>query len=176
MAVQRYPIRRPEAQGGGYEERFWEPLNTPVLAPDGSVEHIILTVVDVTDRVRGDTALSRAEGLLRIAGRMARIGGWSVEVATGALTWSDEVCEIHGVAPGTRVTLDGAIAFHAPEYRDQVRAAMLACATGGTPYDQEREILTARGERRWVRAIGEAVVTRTGGSSASRARSRTSRP
>ncbi|MFN6999545.1 MAG: PAS domain S-box protein, partial [Elioraea tepidiphila] len=157
MPLQRYPIRRPEAEGGGYEERFWEPLNTPVLAPDGSVEHIIHTVADVTDRVRGDTALSRAEGLLRIAGRMARIGGWSVEVGTGALSWSDEVCEIHGVAPGTPVTLDGAIAFHAPEYRDQVRAALVACATSGTSYDQEREILTAKGERRWVRAIGEAV-------------------
>jgi PAS domain S-box-containing protein len=157
MPLQRYPIRRPEAEGGGYEERFWEPLNTPVLAPDGSVEHIIHTVADVTDRVRDDTALSRAEGLLRIAGRMARIGGWSVEVGTGALSWSDEVCEIHGVAPGTPVTLDGAIAFHAPEYRDQVRAALVACATSGTSYDQEREILTAKGERRWVRAIGEAV-------------------
>ncbi len=157
MAVQRYPIRRPEAAGGGFEERYWEPLNVPVLGPDGTVDCIIHRVVDVTDRLVGDGALSRAEGLLRIAGRIARIGGWSVEIATGAVTWSDEVRAIHEVAPGTEITLEQAIAFHAPEYREQVRRAVEACATEGTPYDEEREIVTTTGSRRWVRAIGEAV-------------------
>src|ERR671932_591170 len=31
MAVQKYDIRRPEEEGGGFEERFWSPLNSPVL-------------------------------------------------------------------------------------------------------------------------------------------------
>ena len=30
MAVQKYDIRRPEAEGGGFEERFWSPVNSPV--------------------------------------------------------------------------------------------------------------------------------------------------
>ncbi len=109
------------------------------------------------ERQREHAALSRAEGLLRIAGRMARIGGWSLEVSTGALTWSDEVRAIHEVAPGTEVVLEQAIAFYAPEYREQVRRAVETCAATGTPYDAEWEILTAKGNRRWVRAIGEAV-------------------
>jgi PAS domain S-box-containing protein len=162
MTVQRYPIRRPEAAGGGYGERFWEALNTPVLAPDGGIDSIIHTVVDVTDRALVDTALRRAEGLLRIAGRMARVGGWSLEVATGTLILSDEVREIHEVAPDAEVTLEQTIALHAPEYREQVRRAVQACITDGVPYDEEREILTARGNRRWVRAIGEAVRDRQG--------------
>jgi len=52
MAVQRYPIRRPAALGGGFEERFWSPLNAPVLAPDGRVAYIIHRVEDVTEYVR----------------------------------------------------------------------------------------------------------------------------
>src|SRR5690242_6160552 len=30
MAVQKYDIRRPESQGGGFEERYWSPCNFPV--------------------------------------------------------------------------------------------------------------------------------------------------
>lgn len=29
MAVQKYDIRRPESEGGGFEERFWEPREFP---------------------------------------------------------------------------------------------------------------------------------------------------
>jgi signal transduction histidine kinase len=52
MAVQRYDIARPEEEGGGFEERFWSPRNTPICDPDGSVELIIHRVEDVTELVR----------------------------------------------------------------------------------------------------------------------------
>jgi two-component system sensor histidine kinase/response regulator len=52
MAVQKYDIRRPESEGGGFEERFWSPRNSPVLGPDGRVCYIIHRVEDVTDYVR----------------------------------------------------------------------------------------------------------------------------
>lgn len=48
MAVQRYPIRRP---GGSFELRYWSPINSPVLDPDGRVMFIIHRVEDVTDYV-----------------------------------------------------------------------------------------------------------------------------
>ncbi|HEX6677374.1 MAG TPA: hypothetical protein VF486_20390 [Actinomycetes bacterium] len=37
MAVQEYDIRRPAAEGGGFEVRHWSPLNAPVLAVDGEL-------------------------------------------------------------------------------------------------------------------------------------------
>jgi signal transduction histidine kinase len=52
MAVQKYDIRRPESEGGGFEERFWSPINSPVLGPGGAVAYIIHRVEDVTDFVR----------------------------------------------------------------------------------------------------------------------------
>jgi signal transduction histidine kinase len=51
MAVQKYDIRRPESEGGGFEERYWKPVNTPVLR-GGRVVNIIHAVEDVTDLVR----------------------------------------------------------------------------------------------------------------------------
>jgi signal transduction histidine kinase/CheY-like chemotaxis protein len=52
MAVQKYDIRRPESDGGGFEVRYWSPRNSPVLGPDGSLAYIIHRVEDVTEFVR----------------------------------------------------------------------------------------------------------------------------
>jgi len=52
MAVQKYDIRRPESEGGGFEERFWSPVNSPVLDSSGELLYIIHRVEDVTEFVR----------------------------------------------------------------------------------------------------------------------------
>src|SRR5687767_12072748 len=49
MPVQKYDIRRPDS--GGFEERYWKPLNTPVLL-DGRVAYIIHSVENVTNLFR----------------------------------------------------------------------------------------------------------------------------
>lgn len=52
MAVQRYPIPRPSEQGGGFEERFWSPINSPVKDAQGNILYIVHRVEDVTEYVR----------------------------------------------------------------------------------------------------------------------------
>jgi PAS domain S-box-containing protein len=52
MAVQKYDIRRPESEGGEFEERYWSPINSPVFSPIGELLYIIHRVEDVTDFVR----------------------------------------------------------------------------------------------------------------------------
>jgi PAS domain S-box-containing protein len=52
ILAQKYDIRRPTSQGGGFEERFWTPVNTPVLGDDGEVRYIVHGVEDVTELVR----------------------------------------------------------------------------------------------------------------------------
>jgi PAS domain S-box-containing protein len=48
MAVQKYDIRQPD---GVLEERYWSPMNSPVLGADGQVEYFIHRVMDVTEFV-----------------------------------------------------------------------------------------------------------------------------
>lgn len=52
MAVQKYDIRRPDAEGGGFEERYWSPVNCPVLDDAGNCKYIIHRVEDVTEFIR----------------------------------------------------------------------------------------------------------------------------
>lgn len=61
MAVQKYDIARPESEGGGFEERYWSPINVPVLDGGGEVAQIIHHVTDVTEAARL-AKLAKVEG------------------------------------------------------------------------------------------------------------------
>ena len=54
MPVQKYDVRRPASEGGGFEEHYWSPLNVPVLNAAGQVAWIIHRVEDVTALVRAE--------------------------------------------------------------------------------------------------------------------------
>jgi PAS domain S-box-containing protein len=63
MAVQKYDIRRPESEGGGFEERWWSPVNSPVFGRGKKVAYIIHRVEDVTEYVRLKAARSDPDAL-----------------------------------------------------------------------------------------------------------------
>ena len=51
MAVQKHDIRLPAEEGGGFEVRYWSPVNSPVLDDRGHLRYIIHRVKDVTEFV-----------------------------------------------------------------------------------------------------------------------------
>ncbi|MFJ5712790.1 PP2C family protein-serine/threonine phosphatase [Streptomyces sp. NPDC093105] len=51
MALQRYDVEDPE-RPGVWQERYWSPVNVPVLAPDGSVALLLHRVEEVTELIR----------------------------------------------------------------------------------------------------------------------------
>lgn len=65
MPIQKYAVPRPESEGGESEERYWSPVNSPVLAEDGQLDYIIHRVEDVTDYVRIKEAESAQRELTR---------------------------------------------------------------------------------------------------------------
>ncbi len=101
--------------------------------------------------------LDERDRLLAIAAKVVHLGGWTVSLADGMEHFSDEVCAIHELPPGTTLTSDEAMSFYAPESRPLITAAFNACAKDGIPYDLELEIITAKGRRIAIREIGEAV-------------------
>jgi PAS domain S-box-containing protein len=75
MAVQKYDIRRRESDGGGFEERYWSPVNSPLLGANGEVAFIIHRIEDVTDFVR----LKSREIEQEVFTRQLRIRGQEME-------------------------------------------------------------------------------------------------
>lgn len=52
MAVQKYDVRRPESEGGGFEEKYWSPMNSPILNEKREVIYIVHRVEEVTEFVQ----------------------------------------------------------------------------------------------------------------------------
>ncbi|WP_339921176.1 ATP-binding protein [uncultured Flavobacterium sp.] len=44
----QYDIQKPESEGGGFEERYWRIINSPIFDSNNNVTHIIQLVDDVT--------------------------------------------------------------------------------------------------------------------------------
>jgi len=114
------------------------------------------------ERQQAEEELRRSQRLLEIASHLGQLGGWVVDLPDMTLTWSDEVCAIHDIPPGTVPTLEEAIGFYAPEHVDAIRDAFTACARDGVPYDLELQIVTATARRVWIRTIGQAVRDASG--------------
>lgn len=127
----------------------------------GIVEEFVERCWTTIERRAAETELRRSENLLRMAGRAARLGGWSVELPERRVTWSDEVSEMHGVPPGTHPTLDDALGYYAPEFREMVRERVDLCIRIGTPIDFEAQLVVGD-TRKWIRSIGHAERSANG--------------
>lgn len=122
----------------------------------GRVTSIIGTIQDMTDQRRALHELEEASTLRSLAGRVGRIGGWSLSLATMRMHWSDEVCAIIEIDPAESFTPEQAFAFYLPDSRVALERAFAACTTEGSPFDIECQLTTSTGKRRWVRVIAQA--------------------
>ena len=114
---------------------------------------------DVTERSRSEHAIAESRRLLDETQAIARLGGWEFDVASGRVTWTDEVYAIYGVDRGLDLSdPEGAIAAYAPDSAPVIEAALRRAVEPGEPYDLELELDRADGRRVWVRTTGRPVV------------------
>ena len=130
----------------------------PELDATGQVLGATKFVRDITQRKQQEAALQMSQEFLARAGSLAGVGGWAVDLLAMKLHWSDEVCRIHGVAPGHDPTLEQALAFYAPDSQPVITAAVQQAMTSGSTFDLELQIVRADGALRWVRTVGAADI------------------
>ena len=134
-------------------------LARAVAQPDAAGEPLqwLGTLTDIDDLTQAREQVEKTLSMNRIAGRVAQLGGWAIELPERTLTWSDENCLIHDVPPGYTPTLDEGIGYFLPEHRHIVARHVQDCAHDGIPYEFVLPKRTAKGRLIWVRSIGEAV-------------------
>lgn len=115
--------------------------------------------LDITQRKKAEEALKREGQKLEQAYRTARIGGWELDLPGNILSWTAITRELHEVDAGFQPTVQSGISFYKEgPSRKAISSALQRCIDKGIPWDLELQIVTAKGNERWVRAMGEAEM------------------
>ncbi|WP_445665115.1 PAS domain-containing sensor histidine kinase [Fodinibius sp. AD559] len=91
--------------------------------------------------------------------QLANIGHWEIDVPGKQLYWSDQVKRLHEVSFDYQPDLESALAFYEEgNHRKKVQKAVKKAIEEGQSFSFESKIITAKGNPRWVNAVGEPVM------------------
>ena len=104
-----------------------------------------------------DKELIKSQELLAVMGSIAKIGGWEFDVKTKKGSWTKEVAHIHEVDASLVTNAEIGLSFYVNESKEIIVNAITDAITKGIPYDLELEMITAKGNHKWVRTLGEPI-------------------
>lgn len=108
----------------------------PELDERGRVARFFGVTQDITDSVRTSTMLREREAALSRALAIGRMGHWHLDVASGAIRWSDEVYELLGLDPRAFTpTSTGLLPLIGADENQRVRALLDEAIAGRQPFD-----------------------------------------
>ena len=113
---------------------------------------------DKTDEIQSTEILNNTLLLLSDAQRIAKLGAWELDLATGKTTWTDQVYKIHEVDTDFDHNKANGIEFYHPDYRDKISKAIDRTLKTFEPFDEVCKFITAKGNLRWVRSSGHAII------------------
>ncbi len=161
--------RRPAYE---YDERYlaangretWARVNVTALRNDqGEVTSLVRVAQNISEQKRLATQLRRRESLVRIAGRLALVGGWAVDANSGEFEWSAEVHQIvDWPERQPPPSVDDVWALHPPQWRGPLREALQRCMDQALPYCMDAELVTMAGIHKWVTVAAEPEVDAEG--------------
>jgi PAS domain S-box-containing protein len=140
-------------------QSIWAMLNASLVRDDdGNPRFVIAQVEDITERKQAVAAMSESQRQLAEAQKLAHIGSWEWDIASGSVSWSEELFRIFGFEPGSHApTYAGFLERIHPAERDRVHGVVQASAESGEPFHDEYPVIRPNGEHRIIETHGEVV-------------------
>lgn len=113
---------------------------------------------EVTYRKTIEETLLDREKLLNDVGKIAKIGGWEMDLATRKAKWTKGIYDIVGIEPGHPIPgPDEHLQYYLPEDRPLVEKAMTALIKEGRHLEFEARFMAIDGTIKWCRAVGRPL-------------------
>jgi PAS domain S-box-containing protein len=126
------------------------------LLHDKNVNALVINYRDNTRKIKAEEEKKALEILLDKATNLARIGSYELDLSTGKLYWSGLTKQIHEVEDSYTPTVESATGFYKEgPSRKTISDQLNMMITTGKMLDIELQIITAKGNERWVRIISE---------------------
>jgi PAS domain S-box-containing protein len=139
-------------------------IGHPVLSRNGELVQVVGTMVDVTERRRGEESLRRNESYLAQAQRLAHVGSWAWD-ATGrkAVYVSEEWCRIYGFDPKDDMpSWEQRLQRVHPEDRARFQLTIDRAVVEKSDYDVEFRILPPHEPDRYIHSVGHPILGSSG--------------
>ena len=133
-------------------------ITSHTLEIDGH-ESVFVIAQDITERVQAQDTIRLKDELLRLTSEMAKVGGWEFDTQTLKGTWTDEVARIHDLEPSQGANVELGLSFYTGESREKIEQAVKDVVELGRPYDLELEMVSAKGNHKWVRTMAIPVIS-----------------
>ena len=114
--------------------------------------------MDIDERKQNELLLRKSQDLLNRTNEVAKIGTWEVDLIKEQLYWSPMTKAIHEVPEDFIPDIATAINFYKEgQNRNRIRKIFEEATQSNEPYDEIFEIVTFKGNRRWIRTIGVPI-------------------
>jgi PAS domain S-box-containing protein len=116
-----------------------------------------VSITDISEEYKNARLMSTKQGLLDSVGKITKTGGWSIDLHTDEITWTDEIYEILGLSKfDDTLSIENIIAFYLPEYRPILYQSIERLRRKGIPYNLELKLLSKDNKIKHVQTIGKA--------------------
>lgn len=130
----------------------------PVLDAKNNVTLLVVLANDVTEYRSTVTILQETEHSLDEAQKLAQLGSWDWNPATGKIIWSGQTFHLFGWEPeDVEITYDLFISRILPKDKERVESELKSALDGSQQYESQYRILRADGEIRIHHAWGEVI-------------------
>jgi len=100
---------------------------------------------------------------LDVAQAITHVGSWEWDLASGVVSWSDELYRIYGFVPGElKITLEVFLAALHPDDRQRIGAEVEAAMQRGGRFAWVERVVRPSGEVRVLDTIGEVIKNESG--------------
>lgn len=125
---------------------------------DGKPLRMIGTDKDISARKQAEEALQQSQKKLLEVQRIANVGSWQLDIATGHVVWSDELYRMFGLSPKSPPPdYTEHFRLFTAESWERLSTNLLRTQETGIPYELELEMVRADGTCGWMQARGEAI-------------------
>ena len=131
---------------------------SPIKDSSGRIVGASKIARDVTQMKQVERALRDSEQRMRFSLEAASFGTWHWDIASGKVSWSDNMEKIHGQAPGWfRGDFDGCFENINAEDRERVQEALRKALEGDGKYGVQYRQFRADGILSWLEAHGQVI-------------------
>lgn len=132
-------------------------LSSAPITVEGE-DHLVTVMLDISDRKLLESVLLEHARLLSEVQRVAKIGGWEFNPATGKGTWTDEGARVLGLDPADPASAETARGYYRGEDGDRLERAIREVVDHGTEFTIEAQATLRDGTVKWIETRGAPVV------------------